>query len=63
MFWQIFTSPQVKRSAIISIFFSWDSVYASHYEAWWSYKEKKHKKVKTYRKSVQKEPAVKANHC
>ena len=29
-----------------------------HYKAW-SYKKKKHKKIKTYRKSVLKEPAVK----
>ena len=42
-------------------FFNWDSLHArlnSHYEAS-SYKKKKRKKVKTYRKSVQKEPAVK----
>ena len=30
----------------------------SGYEAW-SYKKKKHKKIKVYRKSVQKEPRVK----
>ena len=30
----------------------------SHYEAW-SYKKKKHKKIKAYGKSVQKEPTVK----
>ena len=33
---------------------NWDSIYArlnSHYKAW-SYKRKKHKKIKTYRKSV-----------
>ena len=31
---------------------------SSHYEAW-SYKKKKHKKIKAYRKSVQKEPRIK----
>ena len=43
------------------VFFNWDSLHArlnSHYEAW-SYKKKKHKKVKAYRKSNEKEPAVK----
>ena len=42
-------------------FFNWDSLHArlnSHYKAW-SYKKKKHKKIKAYRKSVQKEPTVK----
>ena len=42
-------------------FFCWDSLYArlnSHYEAW-SYKKKKHKKIKAYRKSVWKECKVK----
>ena len=40
---------------------NWDSCHArlkSHYDAW-SYKKKKHKKIIAYRKSVQKEPAVK----
>ena len=35
-------------------FFNWDSLHArlnSHYKAW-SYKKKKHKKIKVYRKSV-----------
>ena len=35
-------------------FFNWDSLHArlnSHYKAW-SYKKKKHKKIKAYRKSV-----------
>ena len=35
-------------------FFNWDSLHArlnSHYEAW-SYKKKKHKKIKAYRKSA-----------
>ena len=43
------------------IFFNWDSLHAkmiSHYESW-NYKKKKHKKIKAYRKSVQKEPTVK----
>ena len=42
-------------------FINWDSLHVrlnSHYEAW-SYKKKKHKKVKAYRKSVWKEPTVK----
>ena len=42
-------------------FFNWDSLHArlnSHCKAW-SYKKKKHKKIKAYRKSVQKEPIVK----
>ena len=30
----------------------------SHYKTW-SYKKKKHKKIKAYRKSVQKKPTVK----
>ena len=41
-------------------FFNWDSLQArlnSHYRAW-SYKKKKHKKIKAYRKSLQKEPTV-----
>ena len=44
-------------------FFNWDSPHArlnSHYKAW-SCKENKHKKVKAYRKSLYKEPAV--NRC
>ena len=39
---------------------NWDSLNArlnSHYEAW-SYKKKKHKQIKVYRKSVLKEPTV-----
>ena len=42
-------------------FFNWDSLHArlnSHYKAW-TYKEKKNKKIKAYRKSVQKKPTVK----
>ena len=42
---------------LITIFyFNRDSLYTrldSHYEAW-SYKKKKHKKIKAYRKSVRK---------
>ena len=44
-------------------FLNWDSLYArlnSHYKAW-SYKKKKGKKIKAYRKSLQKEPT--ANRC
>ena len=40
---------------------NWHSLHVrlnTHYEAW-SYKKKKHKKVKAYRKSVYKEPPVK----
>ena len=44
-----------------TIFFSnWDSLHTrlnSHYKAW-KYKKKKHKKIKAYRKSIQKEPTV-----
>ena len=45
------------------IFFNWDSLHVrlnSHCKAW-SYKKKKHKKIKAYRKSLQKEHAV--NRC
>ena len=44
----------------MSFFINWDSLHASlnsHYEVW-SYKKKKDKKIKAYRKSVQKEPTV-----
>ena len=44
----------VLNSANIYIFFNWYSLHArlsSHYEAW-SYKKRKHKKVKAYRKSI-----------
>ena len=44
-----------------SFFFNWDSLHArlnSHCKTW-SYKKKKHKKIKAYRKSLQKEPTVK----
>ena len=55
--------PTCNILMFIYIFFNWYSLHArlsSHYEAW-SYKKKKHKKVKTYRKSIQKEPTV--NRC
>ena len=45
------------------LFFNWDSLHArlnSPYKAW-CYKKKKHKKIKAYRKSLQKEPTV--NRC
>ena len=43
-----------KIIVFFSFFFNWYSLHArlnSHYEAW-SYKKKKHKKVKAYRKSI-----------
>ena len=42
------------------LFFNWDSLHArlnSHYKAW-SYKKKKHKKIKAFRKFLQKEPTI-----
>ena len=42
-------------------FFNWDSLHAkvnTHYEAW-NYKKKKHKKIKAYMKSLEKELKVK----
>ena len=52
-------------SRVVSILFSrvflnWDSLHArlnSYYEAW-SYKKKKHKKIRAHRKSAEKEPVV-----
>ena len=44
-----------------SVFFNWDSLHTRlncHYNDW-SYKKKKHKKIKAYRKSVWKEPTAK----
>ena len=44
-----------------NLFFNWDSLHArldSRYEAW-SYKKKKHKKMKAYRKSTSKKPTFK----
>ena len=45
--------------AMNSEFFSWDSLHArlNHYKIW-SYKKKKHKKIKVYKKSVKKERTV-----
>ena len=48
-------------SFVLLFIVNWDSLHVrlnSHYEAR-SYKKKKHKKVKAYRKSVWKEPTVK----
>ena len=45
---------------MVLIFLNWDSLHArlnSHYKAW-GYKKMKHKKMKPYRKSHQKEPTV-----
>ena len=42
------------------VFLKWDSLHTvlnSHYIAW-SYKKKKHKKIKGYRKSLNKKPPV-----
>ena len=47
---QLANDPLFSREA----FFNWDSLHArlnSHYKAW-SYKKKKHKKIKVYRKSL-----------
>ena len=58
-----FRYQNVKKQAISSLcyfFFNWDSLHPrlnSHYKAW-SYKKKKDKKIKAYRKSLQKEPTV-----
>ena len=44
----------IMRSTFETFFFNWDSLHArlnSHYKAW-NYKKKKHKKIKTYMKSV-----------
>ena len=49
--------------ALTKHFFNWDSLHSrlnSHCKAW-SYKKKKDKKIKAYRKSLQKEPTV--NSC
>ena len=50
------TSINIKGTVGFTVesFFNWDSLHArlnSHYEAW-SYKKKKHKNIKAYRKSV-----------
>ena len=52
----------VQLSHKMIFFFDWHSLHErlySYYEAW-SYKKKKYKKFKTYRKSVWKEPTVKS---
>ena len=54
MSWEQYHSVGYLRQKIRreSFFFNWDSLYArlnSHYKAW-SYKNKKHKKIKAYRK-------------
>ena len=41
-------------------FFNWDPLLARRNKAW-NYKKNKYKKIKAYRKSLQKEPAV--NRC
>ena len=45
---------QFDKLFFVIVFFNWDLLHArlnSHYKAW-SYKKKKHKKIKAYRKSV-----------
>ena len=57
------TKSFVNQCSEIPRFSNWNSRHArlsSHYKAW-SYKEKKHKKMKAYRKSLEKEPTV--NRC
>ena len=47
-------APGALKSVVVFFFYNWDSFHAklnSHYKAW-SYKKKKHKKIKAYRKSV-----------
>ena len=58
-------NPNIEHasSMIFQLTHTWDSLHArlnSHCKAW-SYKKKKHKKIKAYRKSLQKEPTV--NRC
>ena len=50
----------LKNARMKHIFFNWGSLHIklnSHCKAW-SYNKKKHKNIKAYRKSLQKEPAV-----
>ena len=62
----VITKSGKKERKVVSFsffffFLNWYSLHArlnSHYEAW-SYKKRKHKKVKAYRKSIKKEPTVK----
>ena len=45
----------------IIFFFNWDSFHArldSHYKAWWSYKKKKHKKIKAQEICLKEPPTV-----
>ena len=54
-------SQGFNRPTVLHFLYNWDSLYArlnSHYKTW-SYKKKKHKKIKAYSKSVKKEPTVK----
>ena len=60
MSWEQYHSVGYLRQKIRreSFFFNWDSLYArlnSHYKAW-SYKNKKHKKIKADKKFLYKEP-------
>ena len=51
------------REHLLSFFFNWDFLHPrlnSHFKAW-TYKKKRHKKIKAYRKFLQKEPTV--NRC
>ena len=44
-----------------NLFFNWDSFHArldSHYKAWWSYKKKKHKKIKAQEICLKEPPTV-----
>ena len=48
------TKKWISEKKILFFIFNWDSLHArlnSHYKAW-SYKKKKHKKIKAYRKSL-----------
>ena len=54
-------APASSSWSFISLFFHWNSLHAklkSHCKSW-SYKKKKYKKIRAYRKSVQKKPIVK----
>ena len=61
LYMYICISLSLYLSIYLSIYIAWDSLHArlnSHYKAW-SYMKKNHKKIKAYRKSALKEPAVK----
>ena len=48
------TTDNTNKIIFTIIFFDWDSLHArlnSHYKAW-SYKKKKHRKIKAYRNSL-----------